>query len=61
MLTEAARKRLEREADLLEQRTPYKKLAAELGLKHEYVRNFMSRTLRDRVMIKITKASNSKD
>lgn len=60
-LTAEARKRLEHEADILEKRTPYKKLAAELGLKHEYVRNFMSRTLRDRVQIKVTKASNSKD
>jgi hypothetical protein len=60
-LTIEARKRLEREADLVAQRTPYKKLAVELGLKRAYVSNFISRAVRDRVQIKVTKASNSKD
>jgi hypothetical protein len=55
-LTDEARLRLEREAGIIAQHTPYKKLAAELGVTPKFIANFISRLLQSR--IKGEKASN---
>lgn len=61
MLSATARARLEHEAEIVAQHTPYKKLAAELGLTEQYVRNFICITLRKRIEINRTNASDPKD
>jgi DNA-binding CsgD family transcriptional regulator len=55
-LTDAAKRRLDREAEIISQHTPYKQLAAELGLTAKYISNYISRTLQSRVNAE--KASN---
>lgn len=56
-LTEAARRRLDREAEIIAQHTPYKQLAAELGLTAKYVCNYVNA----RVRINVAKASNKEN
>lgn len=56
-LTDEMRRRLDREAEIIAQHTPYKKLAAELGLTAKYVANYISRTLQSR--INVENASNT--
>jgi predicted transcriptional regulator len=58
-LTDAAKRRLDLEAEIIAQHTPYKKLAAELGLTAKYVSNYISRTLQSRVRVNVEKASNN--
>jgi hypothetical protein len=60
-LSDRARQRLEREATIVAQHTPYKILAAELGLTEQYVRNFICITLKKRIEINRTNASSPKD
>jgi DNA-binding CsgD family transcriptional regulator len=55
-ITDAIRQRLNREAEIIAQHTPYKELALELGLTAKYISNYISRTLQSR--IKVEKASN---
>lgn len=49
LLTDKAKLRLDREVEIIAQHTPYKKLAAELGLTAKYISNYVSRALQSRI------------
>lgn len=58
-LTDKARQRLDREAEIISQHTPYKELAAELHLTERYIANYISRKLQSRINVENT--SNEDD